>query len=74
MPPTLRIEPASGPIAIDGALDDPGWQGVTPIEEWYETRPGNNTVPKVRSHGRLTYDHDALYVALGLLIARRLKA
>jgi hypothetical protein len=66
VPPTLHIQRAAGPIAIDGVLDDIGWTAAVSIEEWYETRPGDNVVPKVKTHGRITYDSDALYVGLEL--------
>jgi hypothetical protein len=66
VPPALQIRRAAGPIAIDGVLDDIAWTTTASIEEWYETRPGDNTVPKVKSHGRVTYDGDALYVGLEL--------
>ncbi|MGH9887043.1 MAG: carbohydrate binding family 9 domain-containing protein, partial [bacterium] len=56
----------SAPIKIDGVLDDPGWQDIPAIDEWYETSPGNNTAPKVRTRGRVAYDGKALYVGLQL--------
>lgn len=64
VPPTLQIQRRTGPIVIDGVLDDTGWSDVAPIDTWFETNPGNNTVPKVRNRGRLTYDGDALYIGL----------
>ncbi|HEX7838431.1 MAG TPA: DUF5916 domain-containing protein, partial [Kofleriaceae bacterium] len=64
IPPTLHIQRRTGPIVIDGVLDDAGWSDVAPIDTWFETRPGDNTVPKVRNRGRLTYDGDALYIGL----------
>jgi hypothetical protein len=64
VPPTLHIQRTAAPIAIDGVLSDPGWQNSAPIEDWYETNPGDNTAPKVRNRGRLTYDDKALYVGL----------
>lgn len=66
VPPTLHIQRAAGPIKIDGVLDDIGWTAAVSIEEWFETRPGDNIVPKVKSHGRIAYDSDALYVGLEL--------
>lgn len=64
VPPTLQIQRRTGAIAIDGVLDDAGWSDVAPIDTWFETNPGNNTVPKVRNRGRVTYDGDALYIGL----------
>lgn len=66
VPPTLQIKRRTGEIKIDGVLDDAGWADVPVIDAWFETNPGNNTVPRVRNRGRLTYDGEALYVGLEL--------
>src|SRR5262245_15638612 len=63
-PIRFRISRTSASIAIDGVLDDPGWKDATPIDTWYETSPGDNVQPKVRSVGRLLYDDRAFYVGL----------
>ena len=52
----IAITRAAGPIAIDGDLSDPGWQGAARIERWYEVNPGDNVEPKVRNVGYLSYD------------------
>lgn len=57
----IPIARASGPIAVDGDLSDPGWRGATKITTWYETNPGDNVEPKVRNVGYLTYDEKFLY-------------
>jgi hypothetical protein len=57
----IAITRAAGPIAIDGNLDDPGWQGAVRIDRWYEVNPGDNTEPKVRNVGYLTYDDRYFY-------------
>src|SRR5262245_8504644 len=43
--PALSIKKAPGPIKVDGALDDPGWQGVDSVTVWFETRVGDNVEP-----------------------------
>jgi hypothetical protein len=58
---TIHIERAKGAIHIDGDLDDEGWRGATPVTTWYETAPGDNTPPPVKSVGYLTYDDRFLY-------------
>ncbi|MBK9375058.1 MAG: carbohydrate binding family 9 domain-containing protein [Holophagales bacterium] len=60
----IRISRASGPIAVDGDLGDDGWSGATLVETFYETNPGDNLPPKVRTLARLTYDDRFLYAAL----------
>jgi hypothetical protein len=57
----ISITRATGPIAIDGNLSDPGWQGATKVTTWYETNPGDSVEPKVKNVGYLTYDDKFLY-------------
>ena len=59
--PPIEISRASGPITIHGDLSDPGWQKATRIDQWYETNPGENVEPKVKSVGYLTYDDHFFY-------------
>jgi hypothetical protein len=61
--PQLRVAPATGTISVDGELDDPGWQGASRIDTWFETSPGDNLEPKVRSVGYLVYDARFFYAA-----------
>ena len=51
----LRITRATASIEIDGKLSDEGWQGVKPVTTWYEVNPGDNTIPTVRSVGRIAW-------------------
>src|SRR5262249_54527455 len=46
---------------IDGDLSDPGWQGATKVDTWYETNPGDNVPPPVKNTAWLTYDEKYLY-------------
>ncbi len=60
-PPTLHITRISGGIAVDGVLDEPAWQQASRTDVWFETNPGDNTEPKVKSVGYLAYDDGFLY-------------
>ena len=60
---TYAIRRAAGPIVIDGNLNDEGWRGALRIQKWYEMNPGDNTEPKVKNVGYLTYDGRYFYVA-----------
>jgi hypothetical protein len=60
----IAISRASSPISVDGDLGDSGWAGATRVETFYETNPGDNVPPKVRTVARLAYDERFLYVAL----------
>ena len=59
--PTIHINRAAGSIRIDGDLSDPGWQGATRLDQWFETNPGDNIDPKAKSVGYLAYDERFLY-------------
>ena len=59
--PPINITRATGSIVIDGNLSDAGWQGATKVTTWYETNPGDNTEPKVKNVGYVTYDEKFLY-------------
>jgi hypothetical protein len=59
----IHIQRAAGPIAIDGDLSDPGWKGATKVDTWYETNPGDNVPPRVKTVGYLAYDDKFFYAA-----------
>jgi hypothetical protein len=59
----IPITRAPGKIVIDGELNDEGWRDATRVDKWYETNPGDNTEPKVRNVGYLTYDDKFFYAA-----------
>ncbi len=60
-PATLTIARVSGSIEVDGSLDEDAWKGLAPVRTWYETNPGDNTVPAVGNVGYLAYDDQFLY-------------
>ena len=49
----IAITRAAGQITIDGDLSDEGWRDATRVDKWYETKPGDNTEPKVKNVGYL---------------------
>jgi hypothetical protein len=59
----IHVTRAAGPIQIDGDLSDPGWQGATRVETFYETNPGDNVPASVKTVAHLTYDDRFLYAA-----------
>jgi hypothetical protein len=61
--PPLTIARASGPIVLDGNLDDAAWKAATPVTQWYETNVSDNTEPKVKNRAWLVYDDHFLYAA-----------
>ena len=58
---TYHITRATGPIVIDGMLNDEAWQQALRIDRWYETSPGDNIEPPVKNVGYLTYDDHYFY-------------
>jgi hypothetical protein len=62
--PRMHITRAAGPISIDGDLSDPGWKGALRYDTWYETNPGDNVEPKVKTTGLITYDDHFFYAAI----------
>jgi Domain of unknown function (DUF5916) len=65
-PRGLPIRRITTPIQIDGVLDDAAWQTVVAVDAWYETRPGDNTPPKLKNRAYLAYDESALYIGFEL--------
>src|SRR5512142_1410026 len=63
-PAPLQITRAAGAITIDGNLSDPGWRGAAAIDRFYETSPGNNTEPKVKTTAYVTYDDRYFYIGV----------
>ncbi len=61
--PELAISRAAGPIEIDGALEDPGWQGAAKADNFAEHNPGDQTKPEVDTEVLITYDDANLYLA-----------
>src|SRR4051812_10816748 len=59
----LQIKRLSGPVTIDGDISDAAWQQAARVDRWYETNPGDNVAPKVRSVGYLGYDDKFFYAA-----------
>ncbi len=64
--PAVHIRRATGPITIDGNLSDPGWAGALRFDTWYETNPGDNVPPKVKTVGYVTYDEHFLYIGIDM--------
>ena len=64
VPPPLTLARATGPVNVDGRLDDAAWAGATRIETFFETVFGDNRQPAVGTLALLLYDDRALYVGL----------
>ena len=60
--PERRITRASGPIVVDGKLDEAAWRDAAAFELRWEITPGENTPAPVRTVCRMTYDRSRLYI------------
>src|SRR5258706_397160 len=63
-PPPIQIHRADGPISVDGRLDDAGWQSAAKVDTFYETSPGDNTPPGVKTTAWLSYDDHYFYIGV----------
>ena len=61
--PDLDVHAASGPIQIDGVLDEAAWQHAAHATGFCEIQPGDNTKPSVETEAWVTYDENNLYLA-----------
>jgi len=62
--PTLEIHPASGPIEIDGEIEDLGWRDAARATGFAEVSPGDQIAPPYQTEAWVTYDEKNFYVAL----------
>lgn len=63
-PVPLAVPRTSAPVSLDGRLDDAAWQSAAVIDRFYETSPGDNIEPKVRTVAYITYDDRNFYIGV----------
>jgi len=63
-PPPLAIPRTTGVITVDGSLGDPGWKDAAVIDRFWETQPGDDVEPPVKTIARVTYDDLFFYISL----------
>jgi hypothetical protein len=61
--PAFHITRATGPISIDGRIDEEAWKTATRIDQWWETNVAENGPVPAKSIGWLTYDDHYFYAA-----------
>ncbi|MEO8622722.1 MAG: DUF5916 domain-containing protein, partial [bacterium] len=52
----------TGPIVIDGRIDEAAWQAATPITNFLQTQPTEGARATQRTEVRVLFDNDAVYV------------
>ena len=54
----------TGPVKLDGVLDEPGWSAAARIDTFFETVFGDNRPPGVKTTALVAYDDKYLYIGL----------
>ncbi|MBW3629579.1 MAG: carbohydrate binding family 9 domain-containing protein [Gemmatimonadetes bacterium] len=60
--PQATAFPRSGPVALDGRLDEAAWAAATPVGEFTQQRPNEGAAPTERTEVRFLYDEEAIYI------------
>lgn len=60
---TVQAVRVSGPLSIDGRLDEAAWAGAAVVEDFHQILPIEYAPPSQKTQFFLLYDDDALYVA-----------
>jgi len=61
-PPLATAARRTGPIVIDGRLDDPAWAAAAPITTFTQVQPADGAPATQRTEVRFLYDADAIYI------------
>jgi hypothetical protein len=59
---TIRAVRATGPIRVDGRLDEPAWAVAPPASNFVQRDPDEGEPGSERTEVRVLYDDDALYI------------
>lgn len=68
-PPVARAVRRTGPITIDGRLDEPDWAAAPAITEFRQTDPVEGAPATQRTEVRILYDATALYIGARMVDA-----
>src|SRR5687768_3855691 len=64
--PTATAARRSGPVEIDGRLDEAAWQAATPVTEFRQFDPNEGQPVSERTEARILIDDAAIYVGMRL--------
>lgn len=64
--PTSAATRATGPIRIDGVLDDATWRDAVVIDEFWQQKPDAGMPSSERTEVRILFDDDHLYIGAEL--------
>jgi hypothetical protein len=57
---------ASGPVVVDGRLDDPAWQNAPWTEDFVDIEGAGKPLPRYRTRAKMLWDDEYLYVGAEL--------
>lgn len=60
--PSLAIAKASGPIRLDGLLDEPAWENAMVADRFFQNFPFDTSYAELPTEVRMTFDDAALYI------------
>ena len=61
-PPQAIAARRTGPITLNGKLDEPDWQVATPAKDFRQAQPHEGELATQRTEVRFLYDDDYLYI------------
>ena len=64
--PTAVAARATGPIQVDGRVDEAAWNGATPITSFTQRDPNTAEPSAERSEVRIVYDGEAIFIGARL--------
>ena len=65
--PTASAARATGPIEIDGILDDATWAAAPVIDEFWQQKPDAGMPATERTEVRILFDDEHLYIGAELM-------
>ncbi|HUQ48326.1 MAG TPA: DUF5916 domain-containing protein [Gemmatimonadaceae bacterium] len=60
--PAAHAAKRTGPIAVDGRIDESAWAAATPIGELIQSFPNEGKEPSEKTEIRILYDEAAIYI------------
>jgi len=64
--PVVEAARATGPIDVDGRLDEPSWSLATPVDDFTQVDPEEGQPVSEPTIARVLYDDQALYIGVRL--------
>ena len=68
--PSARAAAKTGPVMLDGRLDEPAWSAAVPVTEFTQFDPDEGKPATERTEVRILFDEDALYVGARMFDAK----